>query len=212
MIRPITTTGAKFNNVGRLRYKSTNIVTENVTLAEAKAHLRIDSSYTADDTYITTLISVARSACENYVGFLLAKNSGIVYYFDKFPDSSVIFLDGIWMPDSLTIQYYDVNDSLVTWDASNYAVDEYSRPTRIVLNDSSNYPDTSDNIPSGVRINLINAGPDDADLIPKAIHQGILLVIGRYYEIRQDVVTGTQATEIPKMVEHLLNPYRIVEC
>jgi len=212
MIRPITTTGAKFNNVGRLRYKSTNIVTENVTLAEAKAHLRIDSSYTADDTYITTLISVARSACENYVGFILAKHSALIYYFDKFPDSSVIVLDGIWQPGTLSIQYYDVNDSLQTWADSNYVVDEHSRPARIMLKDSSNYPDTSDNVPSGVRVNLLNAGVSDVDEIPKAIHQAILLVIGRYYEIRQDVVTGTQATEIPKMVEHLLNPYRVVEC
>ncbi len=211
MIRPITTTGAKFNNVGRLRPATNNVVTENVTLAEAKAHLRIDSSYTADDTYITTLISVARSACENYVGFLLARHSNVFYYFDKFPDSSVIDLYGIWITSTVVIQYYDENDSQQTWADSNYSVDNYSRPTRIMLNDSSNYPDTSDNIPSGISIRL-TCGPDDADLYPKAIHQAILLVISRYYEIRQDVVTGTIATEIPKMVEHLLNPYRIVEC
>ena len=62
-----------------------------------------------------------------------------------------------------------------------------------------------------MRINLTDCGPADVDEIPKAIVQAQLLVIGRYYEIRQDVVTGTIATEIPKMVEHLLNPYRVVE-
>ena len=81
-----------------------------------------------------------------------------------------------------------------------------------MLDDDTNWPDTSDNIPSGINIDMTNAGPADVDEIPKAIHQAMLLVIGRYYEIRQDVVLGTQVNEIPKMTEHLLNPYRIVGC
>ena len=201
----------KLNNVGRLRFRGTNVTTEYISLADAKAHLRVDSSYTGDDAYITTLISVARSACENYLGFMLAQNSAMTFYLDKFPDSEVITLNGVWNPGTVQIQYYDTNDSQQTFAASNYNVDDVSQPARIFLNDDANYPDTSENIPSGVRINLTDCGPSDVDEIPKAIIQAQLLVIGRYYELRQDVVTGTIATEIPKMVEHLLNPYRVVE-
>jgi len=199
------------NHVGRLRYDAANSVTEPITLAQAKAHLRIDSSFTADDTYITTLISVARSACENYLGYMLARNSAVNFYLDQFPNSSVITLNGVWQPGTVAISYYDTTDSLVIF-ASGYSVDQQSQPARIMLDDDTNWPDTSENIPSGINIDMTNAGPADVDEIPKAIHQAMLLVIGRYYEIRQDVVTGTIATEIPKMTEHLLNPYRIIGC
>lgn len=211
MIRDILN-NYKQNNVGRLRYDRNNAVTENVTLAQAKAHLRIDTSFTADDTYITTLISVATSACENYLGYMLARNSAVNFYLDKFPSGSVITLNGVWQAGTVVITYYDEDDAQQTWGASNYFVDDDSQPSRIFLSDSSTYPDTSDNVPSGIKIAMTNAGPADVDEIPKAIHQATLLVIGRYYELRQDVVTGTIATEIPKMTEHLLNPYRIVEC
>tara|TARA_R110001583_G_scaffold181877_1_gene339297 strand:- start:1456 stop:2085 length:630 start_codon:yes stop_codon:yes gene_type:complete len=200
----------KQNNVGRLRYHSTNTVTEPITLNEAKAQLRIDLSFTDDDTYITTLISVARSACENYLGYMLARNSKMNFYLDQFPDESVIHLSGVWNPGAVAISYYDTTDTQVIW-ASGYNVDIHSQPARIFLSDSTSYPDTSDNIPSGINIDMTNCGPVAAD-IPKAIHQSMLLVIGRYYELRQDVVTGTIATEIPKMTEHLLNPYRVVGC
>lgn len=200
----------KQNNVGRLRYEANNAVTEPVTLSQAKAHLRIDS--TDDDTYVTTLISVARSACENYLGYMLGYNSAVSFYLDKFPNETVIHLNGVWQPGTVVITYYDENDAQQTWAAANYFVDSHSQPARIFLKESGEYPDTSDNVPSGIKIGMTNAGPSDVDEIPKAIHQAILLVIGRYYELRQDVVTGTIATEIPKMVEHLLNPYRVVGC
>ena len=75
------------NHIGRLRYDAANAVTEPITLAQAKAHLRVED--TNDDTYITTLISVARSACENYLGYMLARNSAVNFYLDQFPNSSV---------------------------------------------------------------------------------------------------------------------------
>lgn len=195
------------NHIGRLRYDAANTVTEPITLAQAKAHLRVED--TNDDTYITTLISVARSACENYLGYMLARNSAVNFYLDQFPNSSVITLNGVWKPGTVAISYYDTTDTQVIL-ASGYSVDQHSQPARILLDDDTNWPDTSDNIPSGINIDMTNAGTADVDEIPKAIHQGMLLVIGRYYEIRQDVVLGTQVNEIPKMTEHLLNPYRIV--
>lgn len=39
---------------------------EPVSLAEAKAHLFIESSFTTDDTYLTALITQARNAVENF--------------------------------------------------------------------------------------------------------------------------------------------------
>ena len=47
--------------------------------------------------------------------------------------------------------------------------------------------------------------------IPAPIIQAIYIIVGRYYENRQDVVMGTQVNEVPLMVNHLLTPYRLLE-
>ena len=39
----------------------------------------------------------------------------------------------------------------------------------------------------------------------------MLIIVGRYYEQRQDVVLGTQVAELPLMVEYMLTPYRFLE-
>ena len=53
--------------------------------------------------------------------------------------------------------------------------------------------------------------PGTADDVEDAIKQAMLIIVGRYYEQRQDVVVGTIATELPLMVEYMLTPYRFLE-
>lgn len=45
---------------------------EPITLAEAKAHLRLDADLTEDDGLIVTLITSAREQAEHQLGFALA--------------------------------------------------------------------------------------------------------------------------------------------
>lgn len=58
----------RFNAVLDIVFDDTSI-TEPVTLAEAKAWAKIDT--TADDSIITSLITTARQQCEDYVGISL---------------------------------------------------------------------------------------------------------------------------------------------
>jgi len=211
MINNILYTG-KINSYGVLRQRSDNSITELVTLSEAKDHLRITN--TDDDTYITTLISVARSICESYIGFLLAKNSNISYYLDDFPTKDVIYIHGVYNCGTVIIKYrQESDDAVTTFSASNYSVDNIHRPGRIILKDGSDWPSVSSNHTEGkaVEINMTNAGPASAYQLPKAIHQAILMTIGHLYENRQDVVVGSgKPYDMPKASEHLLNPHRIV--
>lgn len=199
------------NNIGRLRMDASNVVTEPVTLAQAKEHLRIETSFTDDDTYITMIISVARNVCENYLGFIIAKNTALNYYLDKFPSCNEIELHGVWQPGTVGITYVDSSDNTTVWNASNYSVDNISIPARLILNSGSTYPITSSNVSSGINIDLTNAGVSDSDELPKAIYHAILMMIGHLYENRQDVVVGGgKPYDMPKASEHLLNPHRVV--
>jgi len=201
----------KLLDYGSLRERSNNSVTERVTLAEAKEHLRIDSSFTTDDSYITTLISVARAICENYVGFTLAANNDLEYYLDKFPDNEVIYLFGVYrIQAGVTISYYDTNGVSQTLSASKYSIDTYSIPSRIFLAQNESFPSTSENIPSAIKI-AFEAGPQTSQELPRPIYQAILLTIGSLYENRQNVVVGGgKGYEIPQTAEYLMNPFRVI--
>ncbi len=200
----------KLRDYGFLRPDSSNQITEPVTLSEAKDHLRIDSSFTTDDSYITTLISVSRAICENYVGFLLANNDDLTYYLDKFPDSEVIYLMGVFEADggTLNIKYWDKNNNLTSLDGSKFIVDENSIPSRIFLKDGESFPETYTGRPSAIYIEM-EAGPQGYSM-PKPLYQAILLTIAHLYENRQNVVVGGKGYEIPMTAEYLMNPYRVI--
>ena len=201
---------SKLVNYGSLREGAANVVTEPVTLNEAKAHLRVESSFTDDDTYINTLISVSRNICENYVGFMLAHNTKVHYYMDGFPNNEVIYLYGVSNLASLTIHYDDQNNDNQLLDSSLYNIDTHSIPSRIFLKENSNFPSTSESIPSAVNI-TIDAGPLSSYQLPRALYQSILLTIGHLYENRQNVVVGDgRPYEVPQTAEYLMNSFRVI--
>ena len=64
--RPLSTEGMKYNNIISIEV-TTDVATEPVTLAEAKAHLRVDFTQTDNDNDITRLRKVARLQVENQI-------------------------------------------------------------------------------------------------------------------------------------------------
>ena len=177
-----------------------------VSVAEAKTHLRIDSSFTADDTYIETLISVATLAAENYTNLAIMEQSWYLYL-DDFPDYFNLLKGTLRALTVNSITYSDENNASQTLHASNYFGDGNIKPARIYFAPDATIPSTYDK-PNAVVVDF-TLGYGGASLVPAPIKQAILLTIGRYYEIRQDVVTGTIATSIPKTVEFLLDPSRV---
>jgi uncharacterized phiE125 gp8 family phage protein len=176
-----------------------------ISLAEAKTFLRIDSDYDDDDAYITSLINVATGVVEEFTRRRLITQTYIIYY-DEFPP--YIDLQVGEGANVTHIKYYDTNNVQQTLDASNYDVDAKIRPGRIYESENGDFPDTFER-PNAVEVKFIVGG--SASNVPAPIVQAIYIIVGRYYENRQDVVTGTIASELPLMVDHLLTPYRLLE-
>ena len=65
----------------KLKKKTATTYTNVVSLADAKAHLRVDTS--TDDTLITSLINTAGEIVEQYTGVYL-EQCDFVYYADTF--------------------------------------------------------------------------------------------------------------------------------
>ena len=176
-----------------------------ISLAEAKAFLRIDSDYDDDDTYITSLINVATQVVEEFTRRRLITQSYYLYY-DEFPPYIDLQI-GIVQP-FYTIRYYDTDNVQQTLATSEYDVDDKIRPGRIYESKDGSFPDTYDR-PNAVEVEFVVG--TSASEVPAPIIQSIYIIVGRYYENRQDVVTGTIASELPLMVDHLLTPYRLLE-
>ena len=82
-------------------------------------------------------------------------------------------------------------------------MDTYSDPGRIKLDRDSNWPNDTLVVLNGVVIQVVVGYGDDAD-VPQEYKQAILLLLGHWYENREQVTVGEVAREIPMGVEALL--------
>jgi uncharacterized phiE125 gp8 family phage protein len=199
-----TLRGTNYVPYGKLVLK-TGPATTAISLAEAKAFLRVDSDYDDDDAYITSLIGVATNVVEQFTRRRLITQTYNIYY-DEFPPFMDLQVGNV---ASVThVKYYDTDNTLQTLDTSQYDVDIRVKPGRIYQAEDGNFPDTYERANSVEVEFVVGSAASDVE---DAIKQAMYIVIGRYYENRQDVVTGTIASELPLMVDHLLTPYRLLE-
>ena len=199
-----TLRGTNYVPYGKLVLK-TGPATTAISIAEAKAFLRVDSDYDDDDAYITSLIGVATNVVEQFTRRRLITQTYNIYY-DEFPPYMDLQVGNV---ASVThVKYYDTDNTLQTLDTSEYDVDIRVKPGRIYQAEDGNFPNTYERANSVEVEFIVGSAASDVE---DAIKQAMYIVIGRYYENRQDVVMGTQVNELPLMVEHLLTPYRLLE-
>ncbi len=176
---------------------------EPVTLAEAKLHVRQDLD--ADDTLITGLITAAREEVERISWHgLLTQTWELVL--DRWPACDAIELPHPPLQSVTSVKYTDSNGVETTWSAANYVVDTDSVPGRIVLGFNVAWPLFVLQPTGGIRIRYV-AGWTSAANVPQALKQAMLLLVGHWYENRED--TGKAATDtIARGVADLLRSFR----
>jgi len=175
---------------------------EPVTLAEAKAHLRV--SHTAEDSLITALITVAREQAESYT-----QRSICAQTLDYSRDAFLLQFELPLCPlQSVTsIKYIDLNGTEQTLAEAEYQVNSQSIPAIIALAHGKVWPCVRSEL-NAVRIRY-SAGYATAADIPASIKSAMLLLIGDLYENRENSAPAAQI-ELPWGFKALLNPYRII--
>jgi hypothetical protein len=104
---------------------------------------------------------------------------------------------------SCVIKYYGTDDTEYSISGADYIVDDKDMyEPRINLAYSKTWPSTTLRPINGICVQFI-AGYGGHDEVPKNVWQAILLLVGHYYEHREEVITGT-ATQMPVGVESLL--------
>jgi len=182
---------------------------EPVSLTEAKAHLRVTS--TDEDTLIDIIIKAARQSAESMTRRSLASQV-FELSLDDFPEEEIV----LPMPpvESITsIKYKDSDGVETTWDSSKY-VFYNSEPAKIIPVYGEVFPSFTPYPAGAVKIRFTagykTSGTDISLIIPEAIKQALLLLIGSFYENREDLLSkGHIPKSLPFGVDALLYPYRI---
>lgn len=176
-----------------------------VSRAQAKAHLRVD--FTDDDTLIDTLIQTAHERLDGWNGELgnaLTTQTWRADY-DKFPGNRRLDLP-FGPVQSATIAYYDTDNAVQSYSAFSLHEDE-TNPFLWRDYDQDDWPGTY-NRPDAVQVTFVAGYGDNASDVPEPIYHAMLLMIGHWYENREQTVIGQAVNEIPLGVMPLIENYR----
>jgi uncharacterized phiE125 gp8 family phage protein len=185
---------------------------EPVTLAEAKAHLRVDIP--DDDAAITALITAARQRAETITNRSLITQTWRAWL-DGFPSS----LDRRGQPSFRlgrgpvasvsSVKYIDTAGALQTLSPSAYVLDNKAQLGQHTVRPAygSSWPATRDELDS-VQVEYV-AGFGAANAVPEPIKTAMLQYVAHWYANRETVITGTIVAETPMAGDTLLWPYRL---
>lgn len=184
---------------------------EPVTLAQAKAHLRVD--ITDDDAYITALISAARVYAEHHTRRAFITQTWDMY-FDQFHyfDTREIQIPLPALQSVTWINYTDTGQQVVTLDPSLYVVDPRQKPGRVYPAFAQYWPATLP-LQNSVNIRFVAGYGADGTFVPNTIIQAMLFSISHWYENREPVVAerGVVPQEVPFTVDALLDTEKVLE-
>jgi uncharacterized phiE125 gp8 family phage protein len=175
--------------------------TEPVSLAEAKAHLRV--THADDDIYISTLIVSARRRIEARTGLRLI-TQGWSQFMDCWPPDGMIELALNPVSAVSDVITYGDTDTAATLDPAHYFLDATSNPPRVVFRQGRN-PAPPGRRAKGIEVR-ITAGFGLAVAVPQELKQALLLLVGDGFAHRGD----ESARPMPPAVLELINAYRVM--
>ena len=197
-------------------------VAEPVTIAEARAQLRVVTSGSPashpEDDLINGLITASREAAEKHTGRAFVKQVWDLSL-DSFPTSSStpVFLP---MPPLISVDQITYTDSAgnpQTWDAAKWQVDTTDAQARLRPAPGEIWPVVQADLLGGALIRFTagysgdGASPESFIAnVPQAVKQAMLMLITHWFENRGAAIVGTISEETPMAVGTLLWPYRVV--
>lgn len=172
---------------------------EPVTLAELKAHLRIDAA--DEDDLLEGLIRVARAHLEALAGLALM-TQGFRLLLDDWPRAEVIQLMKTPVQTIDAILVYDADGVAQEQSLSGTLLDAEARPARLAIRDRLRPSQTI----NGIEIEFtagFGAGTD----VPPELKRAILVHAAHLYEFRGAVTPEMQPAAVPPGYERLIAPW-----
>lgn len=179
----------------------TSPIGEPLTLAETKAHLRVDGSN--EDDVIASLIRTAREHIEGETGLAILSRT-FRLYLDGWPGSRVIQIAKGPVQTIEAVTVYDADGTPEDIDASGFVLDGQARPARLIL---PRQPDPGQAL-NGIEIDFsAGFGATGAD-VPDILKRAMLLHAALLYEFRGAVPPDSQPEAVPAGYDRLIAPFR----
>lgn len=175
---------------------------EPITLAEAAAHVRQDSS--ADDADLTRCIEAARRSIERQYGLYIITQT-VDVLLPCFPMDDFIRLMRGPIQSLTSIKYTTSDDTQYTFAATDY--DLNIERQRITLKYGKTWPTATLKPSDAVALRLVMGYGDDV-AVPAHVKAALLLRIGHLYAHREEITLGAIALESKALavgVDHLMS-------
>lgn len=192
-----------------MKYRSLSVATapavEPVSLADAKAHLRVDIS--DDDSYISALITAARQYAEEYLDRALIAQQ-LTMRMDSFPyefelPRPPMASSGTLTSTSITYTLEAATPTTTTLSTATYRVDRNETPGRIRTIYGGTWPSHLAD-PNAVSVTWWAGYGSGGSDVPAAIRHAMLMIIGHLYE-RRLAADSMSSNEVPFGVKALLD-------
>ncbi len=177
---------------------------EPLSLAEAKAHLRLTSA--DEDGLLSRLIIAARQHIESHTGLSLIRQQLLCTH-DTWPEGESLTLSPypVISIDALRILNEDGDPTSIPLAHTYLAATP--RPARLVLRQGRRWP-RLERAAGGIHVHLTAGfGPSAAD-VPEPLRHAAALLMAHWYEHREPVNPGEAPVPVPLSVDALLAPYR----
>jgi uncharacterized phiE125 gp8 family phage protein len=182
-----------------------------VTLADAKAHLRVRTM--DDDALIQTLVDAATAHLDGAAGIL-----GMAMVTQTWrQDDSAWPADGILSIRLRPVQsvsgitYLDTAGDEQTLATDQYIVSAYGQGTAIVRPSGVTWPGLLSTSPASTSVTFI-VGFGAAAAVPAPLKLAIKELVGHWYENREAAVIGSSVAVLPFGFEAMVSPYRAMWC
>ena len=177
---------------------------EPVSLAEAKAHLRLETN--DDDTLLQSLITTSRLHIEAALGLALITQSWS-WMFDHWPRGERVVLPLRPVQAVTHVRVWRQDGTSQTLPADNFILDGQGNPARLlpVAPAALVEPGQPGN---GIEIGFTAGFGASARDVPATIRHALLLLITHWYEHREPVEIGASVNAVPVMVSELLHAHR----
>lgn len=182
-------------------FRTTAPAVEPVTLADAKAQLRI--GHDSEDDLVAGLIRAAREEVEAQAGVaMISQNWRLAL--DRWPRFGRVALLIHPVVEILSVTVYGADGEASLVDPSTYEVDVASRPARLYF---ATRPEPSC-IMNGIEIDFSAGFGADGDAVPERLKRATLLLVAHWYEFRAGFGAADQPVSIPPEFGRLISAFR----
>ena len=173
---------------------------EALTLADIKAHIRIDQD--DEDDLLQGLIIVAREHLERTTGLVLISRQ-LRLYLDRWPRAGAVEISRGPVQAVSEVRIYDDQGVETIVDLSDHVVDGSARPVRLWLR---NRPSPGQAI-NGIEIDFTAGFGEASTDVPDTLKRAMMIHIAQMYEFRGAIPLSQQPAAVPEGYDRLIAPF-----